>query len=220
MKKPKNVDVLTKTAKRNALYSLLDFSSKVKCCNYAFRYFRQNGTFFRDMAFAVMFFQILLCFSLLKDERYHSVFRCYARCYIRLTQIGHQDFSVSYGKEKSFNFFHMDKNDCRVFSDLAKYRICLSFVLPRQAGVDSNSYRIVFRNFFLLELISACLNNDIKLYAITMKLPHASVAQKLCVTKSSMEKSFFSSFIPNRSLENDKKLFLMTDLGLNTLPFS
>ena len=56
MKKPKNVDVLTKTAKRNALYSLFDFSSKVKCCNYAFRYFRQNGTFFREMAFAAMFF--------------------------------------------------------------------------------------------------------------------------------------------------------------------
>ena len=35
-----------------------DFSqslSKVKCCNYVFRYFRQNGTFFREMAFAAMF---------------------------------------------------------------------------------------------------------------------------------------------------------------------
>lgn len=73
--------------------------------------------------------------------------------------------------------------------------MCLSFVLPRQAGVDINSYRIAFRNFFLLELISACLNSDMKLYAITMKFPHASVAQKLFVTKSSMEKSFFSSFI-------------------------
>ena len=41
------------------------------------------------------------------------------------------DFSVSYGKEKSFNFSHIDKNDCRVFSDLAKYRMCLSFVFPR-----------------------------------------------------------------------------------------
>ncbi len=30
---------------------------------------------------------------------------------------------------------------------------------------------------------------------MTMKFPHASVAQKLFVTKSSMEKSFFSSFI-------------------------
>ena len=29
-----------------------------------------------------------------------------------------------------------------------------------------------------------------------MKFPHASVAQKLFVTKSSMEKSFFNSFIP------------------------
>ena len=47
------------------------------------------------------------------------------------TQIGHYDFSVSYGKEKSFNFSHIDKNDCRVFRDLAKYRMCLSFVLPR-----------------------------------------------------------------------------------------
>lgn len=34
-----------------------------------------------------------------------------------------------------------------------------------------------------------------KLYTITMKLPHASVAQKLFVTKSSMEKSYLSSFI-------------------------
>ena len=34
-----------------------------------------------------------------------------------------------------------------------------------------------------------------KLYAMTMKFPHASVAQKLFVIKSSMEKSFFSSFI-------------------------
>ena len=51
--------------------------------------------------------------------------------YQSLTQIGHYDFSVSYGKEKSFNFSHIDKNDCRVFSDLAKYRMCLSFVFPR-----------------------------------------------------------------------------------------
>ena len=100
-----------------------------------------------------------------------------------LTQIGRQDFSVSYGKEKSFNFSHIDKNDCRVFSELAKYSICLSFVLPRQVGVGINSYRIVFRNFFLLELISACQNNDMKLYAMTMKFPHASVAQKLFVTQ-------------------------------------
>ena len=45
-----------------------DFSqslSKVKCCNYVFRYFRQNGTFFREMAFAAMFF------------RFFRVFRCY-----------------------------------------------------------------------------------------------------------------------------------------------
>lgn len=26
---------------------------------------------------------------------------------------------MSYGKEKPFNFSHIDKNDCRVFSDLA-----------------------------------------------------------------------------------------------------
>ena len=33
--------------------------------------------------------------------------------------------------KESFNFSHIDKNDCRVFSDLAKYRMCLSFVFPR-----------------------------------------------------------------------------------------
>ena len=64
MKKPKNVDVLTKTAKRNALCFFSDFLSKVKCCNYVFRYFRQNGTFFREMAFAAMFF------------RFFRIFRC------------------------------------------------------------------------------------------------------------------------------------------------
>ncbi len=32
------------------------------------------------------------------------------------------------------------------------------------------------------------LNNDMKLYAMTMKFPHASVAQKLFVTKSSFRK--------------------------------
>lgn len=40
--------------------------------------------------------------------------------------------------------------------------VCLLF-FPDRAGVDINSYRIVFRNFFLLELICACLNNDMKL---------------------------------------------------------
>ena len=64
MKKPKNVDVLTKTAKRNALWIFSVFLSKVKCCNYVFRYFRQNGTFFREIAFAAMFF------------RFFCVFRC------------------------------------------------------------------------------------------------------------------------------------------------
>ena len=54
---------------------------------------------------------------------------------------------------------------------------------------------MVLRNCFLSELISAWRNSDMKLYAITMKLPHASVAQKLFVTKSSMEKSYLSSFI-------------------------
>ena len=85
--------------------------------------------------------------------------------------------------------------DCRVFSDLAKYRMCLSFVFPRYAGVEISSYRIVLRNFFLSELIKAWLNRDMKLYAMTMKLPHASVAQKLWNTKSSIEKSYFSSLI-------------------------
>ena len=64
MKTPKNVDVLTKTAKRNALWFFSDFLSKVKCGNYVFCYFRQNGTFFRKMAFAAMFF------------RFFCVFRC------------------------------------------------------------------------------------------------------------------------------------------------
>ena len=41
------------------------------------------------------------------------------------------------------------------------------------------------------------LNSDVKLYAMTIKPPHASVAQKLFVAKSSMEKSYFN---PNRSL--------------------
>ena len=42
-----------------------DFSqsvSKVKCCNYVFRYFRQNGTFFREMAFAAMFLDSFVFF--------------------------------------------------------------------------------------------------------------------------------------------------------------
>ena len=34
-----------------------------------------------------------------------------------------------------------------------------------------------------------------KLYAMTMKLSQASVAQKLCDTKSSIEKSYLSSLI-------------------------
>ena len=42
------------------------------------------------------------------------------------------------------------------------------------------------------------LNSDVKLYAMTIKPPHASVAQKLFVAKSSMEKSYFN---PNRSLD-------------------
>ena len=37
---------------------------------------------------------------------------------------------MSYGKEKSFNFSHIDKNDCRVFSDLAKYDV-LVFCSPK-----------------------------------------------------------------------------------------
>lgn len=41
------------------------------------------------------------------------------------------------------------------------------------------------------------LNSGMKLYAMTIKPPHASVAQKLFVAKSSMEKSYFN---PNQSL--------------------
>ena len=37
---------------------------------------------------------------------------------------------MSYGKEKSFNFSHIGKNDCRVFSDLAKYDV-LVFCSPK-----------------------------------------------------------------------------------------
>ena len=39
-----------------------DFLSKVKCGNYVFCNFRQNGTFFREMAFAAMFFRIFCVF--------------------------------------------------------------------------------------------------------------------------------------------------------------
>ena len=63
MKKPKNVTFWRKQRKEMRC----DFSpslSKVKCCNYVFRYFGQNGTFFREMSFAVMFF------------RFFRVFRC------------------------------------------------------------------------------------------------------------------------------------------------
>ena len=92
-------------------------------------------------------------------------------------------------------FSHIIRKDLRVFNDLARYRTCLSFVLPRYAGVEISSYRIVLRNFFLSELIMVLRNSDMKLYAMTMKLPHASIAQKLCDTKSSIAKSFFSSLI-------------------------
>lgn len=51
-----------------------------------------------------------------------------------------------YGSEKSFSFSHIEMKDCRVFSDLAKYRMCLSFVFPRYAGVEISSYRMVLRN--------------------------------------------------------------------------
>ena len=40
-----------------------------------------------------------------------------------------------------------------------------------------------------------------KLYAMTIKFPHASVAQKLSVTKSLMEKSYFSSLIIRSSVK-------------------
>ena len=100
-----------------------------------------------------------------------------------------------YGSEKSFSFSHIERNDCLVFNDLAKYRMCLSFFFPKYAGVEISSYRIVLRNFLLSELINAWRKSDMKLYAMTMKLPQASVAQKLCDTKSSIEKSYFSSLI-------------------------
>lgn len=102
---------------------------------------------------------------------------------------------MRYGSEKSFNFSHIDKNACLVFSDCAKYSICLSFVFPKYASIDISSYRIVFRNCFLLLLIKAYLNSNMKLYAMIIKFPQASVAQKLCDTNSSKEKSFFNSFI-------------------------
>ncbi len=63
-----------------------DFSpslSKVKCCNYVFRYFRQNGTFFREMAFAAMFFRFFCVFRCLM-MRCHAAFYWYAICYIHL----------------------------------------------------------------------------------------------------------------------------------------
>lgn len=44
-------------------------------------------------------------------------------------------------------------------SDLAKYRICLSFTFPKYAGVDNSSYRLAFRNGPLPELINACLKS-------------------------------------------------------------
>ena len=37
-----------------------------------------------------------------------------------LTQIGHWDFPVLYGNEKSFNFSQMDRKDSLVFKDLAR----------------------------------------------------------------------------------------------------
>ena len=57
------------------------------------------------------------------------------------------------GSEKSYCFSHIEWKDCRVFSDLAKYRMCLSFVFPKYARVEISSYRIVLMNFFLSELI-------------------------------------------------------------------
>lgn len=54
---------------------------------------------------------------------------------------------------------------------------------------------MVLRNFFLSEFIRTCWNSDMKLYAIAIKLSHASVVQKLLVTKSSMEKSYFNYLI-------------------------
>ena len=51
-------------SKKKCVVIFLRFLSKVKCGNYVFRYFRQNGTFFREMAFAAMFF------------RFFCVFRC------------------------------------------------------------------------------------------------------------------------------------------------
>lgn len=55
---------------------------------------------------------------------------------------------------------------------------------------------MVFRNCLLSEFINACLKNDMKLYAMTIKFPPASVAQKLRETKSPGEKSYLSFFIP------------------------
>ena len=49
-------------------WSLSAYSSNERGCNTVFRFFRQNGTFFREMSFATIFFQILSLLSLLKDE--------------------------------------------------------------------------------------------------------------------------------------------------------
>ena len=84
MKKPQNAGVLTKTAKRNALWFFSDSLSKLKCRNYVFRCFRQNGTFFREMAFAAMFFRFFCVFRCLM-MRCHAAFYWYATCYIHLT---------------------------------------------------------------------------------------------------------------------------------------
>ena len=74
MKKPKKAGVLTKTAKRNALCFFSGSLSNVKCYNYVFRCFRQNGTFFREMAFAAMFFRFFCVFRCLMIRYYAAFF--------------------------------------------------------------------------------------------------------------------------------------------------
>ena len=62
-----------------------------------------------------------------------------------------------------------------------------------------------------------------KLYAVTMKFPHASVAQKLFVTKSSMEKSWLTRktlCLPKdhrQSIEKEVKIYNPSELSSKLL---
>ena len=62
-----------------------------------------------------------------------------------------------------------------------------------------------------------------KLYAVTMKFPHPSVAQKLFVTKSSMEKSWLTRktlCLPKdhrQSIEKEVKIYNPSELSSKLL---